>query len=57
MVALSAIPFSGSLAGLADQWQLRPTVLVFPYDEMADAAEREAYTDRSVWTVVRIDVE
>lgn len=34
-----------------------PLWLVFPYDQMADAAEREAYTDRSVWTVVRIDVE
>ena len=34
-----------------------PLWLVFPYDAMADPAERKAYTDRSVWSVVRIDVE
>lgn len=34
-----------------------PLWLVFPYDAMADPAERKAYTDRSVWSVVRIAVE
>ena len=34
-----------------------PLWLVFPFDRMADATEREAYTDRAVWSVVRIDVE
>lgn len=34
-----------------------PLWLVFPFDRMADPAERKAYTDRSVWSVVRIDVE
>lgn len=34
-----------------------PLWLVFPYDAMADPAERKAYTDRSVWSVVRIDVK
>jgi hypothetical protein len=34
-----------------------PLWLVFPYDAMDDPAERKAYTDRSVWSVVRIDVE
>lgn len=34
-----------------------PLWLIFPFDRMADADEREAYTDRAVWSVVRIDVE
>jgi hypothetical protein len=34
-----------------------PLWIVFPYDAMADPAKREAYTDRSVWSILRIDVE
>ena len=33
-----------------------PLWLVFPYDEMA-SAEREAYTARSVWSIVKISVQ
>lgn len=34
-----------------------PLWLVFPYDAMPDPAERMAYTDLSVWSVVRINVQ
>lgn len=34
-----------------------PLWLVFPYDAMASAEEREAYKARSVWSIVKIDVE
>ncbi len=34
-----------------------PLWLVFPYDEITDPAEREAYTERSVWSVLRINLE
>jgi hypothetical protein len=34
-----------------------PLWRVFSYDEIADGAERTAYTDRSGWSVVRIEVQ
>ena len=34
-----------------------PLWLVFPYDEISDPAERKLYTERSVWSVVGIQVE
>lgn len=34
-----------------------PLWLVFPYDEMADPAERKTYTERSVWSVAEIAVD
>ena len=34
-----------------------PLWLVFPYDEITDPAERKVYTDRSVWSVIRIEVD